>query len=63
MAGFVFDQDTPPGLPTAMGGTGATIRAIERWTGLDFFHWLAAPEQDRIETGAPGLLAELGCGP
>ena len=60
-AGFVFDQDTPPGAGHCHKAQQATVREIERRTGLDFFHGLARDHQDAIETAPPALLKELGC--
>ena len=57
-AGFVFDQDTPPRGVAQQ----ATVREIERRTGLGLFHDLAGNHQDAIETTRPALLKELGCG-
>lgn len=58
-AAFVFPQDTPAGAPYC--GYASTIRAIERLTGLEFFHGVSGGESEDIKTSAPELRAGLGC--
>ena len=60
-AGFVFDQDTPAAAGHCGEAQQATVREIERRTGLDFFHGLTRNRQDAIEATRPALLKELGC--
>lgn len=61
VAAFIFQQDTPRGAKYCDVEFAVTVRAIEDITGLDFFHNLSRKTEEKLETGPPGLRAELGC--
>jgi len=62
-AGFIFDQETPRNADYCGEDFVASIRTIERRTGLNFFHGLSTDKQDALETQPSTLRSALGCSP